>query len=63
MLFGDSLVRFGGRWQNATLEYSEKQTIILSKHRISELPIAHAHRATLHGGTQLTLRTLEKNIG
>jgi hypothetical protein len=62
MLAGDSLFRLGGQWQNATLEYGEKHSIILSKHRISELLITHAHRATLHGGTQLALRTLEKNI-
>jgi len=51
MLAGDSLFRLGGQWQNATLEYGEKHSIILSKHRISELLITHAHRATLHGGT------------
>jgi len=48
MLAGDSLLRLGGRWQNATLEYGEKHPIILLKLRISELLIVHAHRATLH---------------
>jgi hypothetical protein len=46
--------------QNATLEYEEKHPIILPKHRISELFIDCAHRATLHGGTQLTLRHLRQ---
>jgi hypothetical protein len=60
MLAGDSLFRLGGRLRNAALEYSEKHPIILSRHRISELLIDHAHRATLHGGTQLTLRNLRQ---
>jgi hypothetical protein len=60
-LAGDSLLQLGGR--NATFGYSEKHSIVLPRHRITELLIDHAHRATLHDGTQLTLRILEKNIG
>jgi len=55
-----SLLRFGGQLRNATVEYSEKYPIILPKHRISDLLIDHAHRAMLHGGTQLMLRTLRQ---
>jgi len=53
-----SLLRLGGRLRNAAIEYSEKYPVILPKHRISDLLIDHAHRVTLHGGTQLMLRTL-----
>jgi len=60
MLAGDSLLRLGGRWRNAAFEYCEKHPIILPKHRISELLIDQAHRATLHGDTQLTLRNLRQ---
>lgn len=34
--------------------------IILPKHRLSELLIDQAHKATLHGGTQLSLSTLHQ---
>jgi len=60
MLGDDSLLRLGGRLHNAALEYGEKHPIILPKHGISELLIDHVHRATLHGGPQLTLRTLRE---
>jgi len=60
MLGEDSLLRLGKRLQNAALEYGEKHPIILPKHRISELLIDCAHRATFHGGTQLTLRHLRQ---
>lgn len=37
--------------------YEEQHPIILPRHRISDLLIARAHKATLHGGAQLvTLR-------
>jgi len=52
MLGEDTLLRFGRWLQNAALE---KHPIILPKHRISELLIDCAHRATLHRSTQLTL--------
>ncbi|KAH0945724.1 hypothetical protein HN011_011004 [Eciton burchellii] len=55
-----SLFRLGGRLHNAPLDYDEKHPIILPKHRISELLIDCAHRATLHGGTQLMLHHLRQ---
>jgi hypothetical protein len=60
MLGGDSLLRLGGRLRNTAFGYCEKYPIILPKHRISELLIDHAHRTTLHGGMQLTLRKLKQ---
>jgi len=60
MMGADSLLRLGGWLRNATIEYSEKYPVILPKHRISDLLIDHAHRATLHGGTQQVLRTLRQ---
>jgi len=60
MLGEDLLLRLGGRLHNAALEYYEKHPIILPKHRISELLIDYAHRATFHEGTQLTLRNLKQ---
>jgi len=60
VLGDDSLLRLGGRLHNAALEYGEKHPIILPNHRISELFIDQAHRATLHGGPQLTLRILRE---
>ncbi|KAH0953726.1 hypothetical protein HN011_006600 [Eciton burchellii] len=55
MLGGDSLFRLGGRLRNGALEYCKKPSVILPRYRISELLIDRAHRAILHGGTQLTL--------
>lgn len=55
----DKLLRLGGRLKNAIC-YSEQHPIILPKHRLSELLVDQTHKATLHGGTQLTLRTLRQ---
>jgi len=41
--------------------FSEKHPVILPQHRISKLLIDHAHRATLYGGTQFTLRYLRQD--
>jgi hypothetical protein len=61
MLAGDSLLRgLAGGCEMLSLGYSEKHSIILPRHHIIELLADHAHRATLHGGTQLTLRTLRE---
>ncbi|XP_046145628.1 uncharacterized protein LOC114881980 [Osmia bicornis bicornis] len=56
----DSLIRLGGRLEHSALSYDEKHPIILPKHRVSELLIDHAHKRTLHGGVQLTLRVLRQ---
>ncbi|XP_029165343.1 uncharacterized protein LOC114936336 [Nylanderia fulva] len=57
----DKLIRLGGRIESSPLSFNERHPIILPKHRISDLLIAHAHKAALHGGTQLTLRILRQN--
>ncbi|XP_070169690.1 uncharacterized protein [Polyergus mexicanus] len=57
----DKLIRLGGRIDNLSLSYDERHPIILPKHRISDLLIAQAHKASLHGGTQLMLRILRQN--
>ncbi|XP_070172233.1 uncharacterized protein [Polyergus mexicanus] len=57
----DKLIRLGGRIDHSSLSYDERHPIILPKHRISDLLIAQAHKASLHGGTQLTLRILRQN--
>ncbi|XP_070165291.1 uncharacterized protein [Polyergus mexicanus] len=57
----DKLIRLGGRIDHSSLSYDERHPIILPKHRISELLIAQAHKASLHGGTQLMLRILRQN--
>lgn len=56
----DNLLRLGGRLNNAAIGYSEQHPIILPKHRISKLLVDQTHEATLHGDTQLTLRTLRQ---
>lgn len=61
LLGDDQLLRLGGRLKNATMCYSEQHTIMLPKHRIVKLLVDQAHKATLHGGTQLTLRTLRQH--
>lgn len=58
----DQLIRLGGRIDNSPLSFDERHPIILPKHRISDLLIAQAHKATLHGGTQLTLRNLRQKF-
>lgn len=57
----DQLIRLGGGLENSALSYDERHPIILPQHRISELLINQAHRSSLHGGTQLTLRILRQN--
>lgn len=56
------IIRVGGRLRNATLTLEQKSPIILPKHRVVELLIAHTHARVLHGGSQLTLRTLRHNF-
>lgn len=56
----DNLLRLGGRLKHSAVSYSEQHPIILPKHRVAELLIELAHKATLHGGTQLTLRALRQ---
>lgn len=58
---GEELIRLGGRLKNSKLNYNERHPIILPKHIVTELLIDRAHKATLHGGTQLTLRHLRQN--
>jgi len=57
----DKLIRLGGRIENSPLSFKERHPIILPKHRISDLLITQAHKAALHGGTQLTLRILRQS--
>jgi hypothetical protein len=54
----DSLLSLGGRLERAPLSFPERHPIILADHRIVRLLIDKAHKITLHGGTQLTLRVL-----
>jgi len=56
----DSLLRLGGRLQNAALAYNEQHPIIVPRGRIASLLIDHAHKTTLHGGVQLVLRILRQ---
>ncbi|XP_018359986.1 PREDICTED: uncharacterized protein LOC108759170 [Trachymyrmex cornetzi] len=56
----NALLRLGGRLQNAALSYDEQHLIILPRDRVAELLIQRAHKATLHGGTQLVIRTLRQ---
>lgn len=57
----ENLIRLGGRIKNSALSYNERHPVILPRHRITELLIDQAHKAALHGGTQLTLRILRQN--
>ncbi|XP_070170403.1 uncharacterized protein [Polyergus mexicanus] len=57
----DKLIRLGGRIDHSSLSYDERHPIILPKHRIPDLLIAQAHKASLYGGTQLMLRILRQN--
>jgi len=58
---GEDKLILGGRIENSPLSFKERHPIILPKHRISDLLIVQAHKAALHGGTQLTLRILRQN--
>ncbi|KAH0948053.1 hypothetical protein HN011_008559, partial [Eciton burchellii] len=59
-LYARRFIILGQRLRNAALGYCEKHPIILPRHCLFELLIDHAHRATLHGSTQLTLRNLRQ---
>ncbi|XP_029172993.1 uncharacterized protein LOC114941956 [Nylanderia fulva] len=54
----DSLLRFGGRLRNSALSFEEQHPILIPRGRVAELLIDQTHRSSLHGGTQLVLRTL-----
>ncbi|XP_046387356.1 uncharacterized protein LOC124156925 [Ischnura elegans] len=55
----ERLLRVGGRIKHSLLSDDEKHPLILpSKHPFTELIIEDCHKATLHGGVQLTLTTL-----
>jgi len=60
MLGEDDLIRLGERLDRASLGFGERHPIILANYRIVSLLIDKAHRATFHGGTQLTLRVLRQ---
>ena len=56
------VIRVGGRLKLSHLGYESKHPAILPRHsRLSDLVIDHAHRLTLHGGTQLTLAHIRYN--
>ncbi|RLU26191.1 hypothetical protein DMN91_002357 [Ooceraea biroi] len=56
------VIRVGGRLNNAALTFDGKHPAILPRHsRLSELIIDHAHKQTLHGGTQLTLAHIRQS--
>lgn len=54
----ENLLRVGGRLHHSPFSFDEKHPLILPKHRISDLVVEQAHSRCLHGGTQLTLRTI-----
>lgn len=52
----EGVVRVGGRLDEAQLSYDERHPAILPRSsQLSSFIIDHAHKVTLHGGTQLTL--------
>lgn len=57
ILPADDILRISGRMDNADLPYDVRRPIILSnEYRLTKLIIEAAHKATLHGGTQLTMQ-------
>lgn len=61
-LDSNDILRVGGRLSRALLTYNEKHSILLPRHRLSELIVDQMHKQTLHGGPQLTLRVLRQNF-
>lgn len=60
-LDSNRLLRVGGRLANAPLPYAAKYPIILDGHsRITKLIIKRTHLEMLHGGAQLTTRTVRE---
>lgn len=56
----EGIIRVGGRLRNAALPETTKHPVILPRCHVSWLILRHAHIVTLHGGVQLTLRTLRQ---
>ncbi|XP_015189713.1 PREDICTED: uncharacterized protein LOC107073542 [Polistes dominula] len=55
------VLRVGGRLSKSELMYEAKHPAILPRSsRLSELIIAHAHKKTMHGGTQSTLALIRQ---
>lgn len=50
----------GGHLTRTNLSNNEKFPMLLPKCRVSKLIIRHTHACALHGGLQLTLRTLRQ---
>lgn len=50
----------GGRFRHLDLPSEQQRPISVPPSRIADLLIAQAHRDTLHGGTQVTLRVLRE---
>ncbi|XP_048508863.1 uncharacterized protein LOC105691000 [Athalia rosae] len=57
----DGVLRVGGRLKKSELSYETKHPAILPRtSRLSKLIIAHAHKQTMHGGTQTTLALIRQ---
>lgn len=57
----EGVIRVGGRLGNSQVTYEETHpAIIPHSSRLTDLIIEEAHRATLHGGTQLTLSRIRR---
>lgn len=57
----NSILRVGGRLQNANLTYDEKHPFIIpDKHHFTELLVRETYRELLHAGTQLTMSHLRR---
>lgn len=57
----DGILRATGRLENSALSHDEKYPVLIpGECKLAELIIAKAHRATLHGGCQLTMQYLRR---
>lgn len=62
-LDGSGVFRLGGYSYQSPMSYKEKNPVILSSHRVSEIIVLHAHVRSMHGGIQLALYTLHEGFG
>lgn len=58
----DGLLRMDGRVGNPSLMQQKTSIILPAQHHFVSLVIRHAHLKTLHGGVQLTMRTLRERF-
>eukprot|EP00112_Aurelia_sp_Birch-Aquarium-sp1_P024122 Seg747.7 transcript_id=Seg747.7/GoldUCD/mRNA.D3Y31 product="hypothetical protein" protein_id=Seg747.7/GoldUCD/D3Y31 len=59
----EGLLRVGGRWKHAPIDYSARHQLILpARHHLTTLLIRHEHEQFAHAGSEFTLAEIRQSI-